>query len=728
MKRRKLLHNVSKRHIRRLASESAADRSTNSVSCIVTTKDELFLESNENFTENKNLYSSIQISDTCSTFTSCNESASHFDAPSTFNKSVELEKTTFSLSDLSSSSSDVETDPLGMEDISVAPLAIDNSFEIASQSFRPNSLNSDLASWAVQHNVTQSSLTALLKILKHHGHGDLPSDGRTLLSTPRNTILREVQPGLYWHAGLKNAVISLKKLNLNNEFQTAELAINIDGLPLSKSSTSSLWPILVSVIPYNEVFIIGAYHGNTKPIDANDFLKEFVCEVKDLIKSPIIIQSKSINVSIKYFVCDAPAKSFILNIKGHNGYSSCTKCTTEGEYIKNRICFNDLNASKRTDNDFKLKKDEDHHTGVSILEDIPNLGLVSSVPLDYMHLVCLGVMRKLLYLWLGGDLKIRLKSQKVTQVSNLLENLRRWIPKEFVRKPRSLTFLKQWKATEYRQFLLYTGPVVLQETLSKKVYSNFLTLSIAIRILCSNKLKSLYSYADDLLRHFVISFAILYGEHQVSHNVHGLIHLADDAKLFGKLDNFSAFRFENFLQTLKKLIRKSDKPLQQLCRRYIETEKNSSNSNIKPIFPSLLGLNPVSLHFTGPLPDNCSNPQFKKLISSEFVINISSESDNCCQLIDKTVVFVKNIATSSNSNKTVIIVGNAFKIKEDLFDKPCKSSLLNIFKVCELSQETKYWPVTEITSKCVIFPLKNEKYAVFPLLHCENVLLNQDLQ
>lgn len=72
---------------------------------------------------------------------------------------------------------------------------------------------------------------------------DLPSDGQTLLSTPRNTILRDIQPGLYWHGGFKNAVMSWKKLNLNSEFQTAELAININGLSLSKSSSSSLWPI-----------------------------------------------------------------------------------------------------------------------------------------------------------------------------------------------------------------------------------------------------------------------------------------------------------------------------------------------------------------------------------------------------------------------------------------------------------------------------------------------------
>lgn len=102
-----------------------------------------------------------------------------------------------------------------------------------------------------------------------------------------------------------------------------------------------------------------------------------------------------------------------MNVKGHGGYSSCSKCTVVGEHKRNRMYFNELAAPKRTDNDFKDKKDEDYHVGLTVLENISNLGLVTNVPLDYMHLVCLGVVRKLLYLWVGGDLRVRLQSCKV---------------------------------------------------------------------------------------------------------------------------------------------------------------------------------------------------------------------------------------------------------------------------------------------------------------------------
>ncbi|KAF2897930.1 hypothetical protein ILUMI_08245, partial [Ignelater luminosus] len=54
-------------------------------------------------------------------------------------------------------------------------------------------------------------------------------------------------------------------------------------------------------------------------------------------------------------------------------------------------------AVQRTDHDFTTKR-PDHHSGTSILELIPNLDMIKDIPLDYMHLICLGVMRKLLNL------------------------------------------------------------------------------------------------------------------------------------------------------------------------------------------------------------------------------------------------------------------------------------------------------------------------------------------
>jgi hypothetical protein len=60
-------------------------------------------------------------------------------------------------------------------------------------------------------------------------------------------------------------------------------------------------------------------------------------------------------------------------------------------------------------------------------------------------------------------------------------------------------------------------------------------------------------------------------------NIHGLLHLVDDYDRFGSLDNCSTFSFENYMKVLKSMIRKPDKPLEQVIIRYNEGEKSTSN-------------------------------------------------------------------------------------------------------------------------------------------------------
>lgn len=80
------------------------------------------------------------------------------------------------------------------------------------------------------------------------------------------------------------------------------------------------------------------------------------------------------------------------------------------------------------------------------------------------------------------------------------------------------------------------------------------------------------TYSHKLLQIFVFKFQNLYGEYLVSHNVHNSLHLSDDVKKYGALDVFSAFKFENNMMFIKKLLQKSQHPLQQLTKRYIERE------------------------------------------------------------------------------------------------------------------------------------------------------------
>jgi len=135
----------------------------------------------------------------------------------------------------------------------------------------------------------------------------------------------------------------------------------------------------------------------------------------------------------------------------------------------------------------------------------------------------------------------------------MLIEFRNTTPNDFVRQPRSTKDIKHWKAVEFRNFLLYTGPIVLRYVLKRDIYIHFLTLHVAITILIRQNIyqKELINFAKALY-HFVNSFEILYGKQYVSHNIHNLLHICSDVRTYGALDNFSAFRFKNCMSFIKK--------------------------------------------------------------------------------------------------------------------------------------------------------------------------------
>ena len=175
--------------------------------------------------------------------------------------------------------------------------------------------------------------------------------------------------------------------------------------------------------------------------------------------------------------------------------------------------------------------------------------MVSQVPLDYMHLFCLGVTKKLVLLWLEGRNVWRLRALEISRLSKALHDSRVWIPMEFARKPRSLDEVHRWKALEFRLLLLYLGPVILSDFLSPEIVKHFNCLHCATRILCDPKdcIKN-NPYAKELLVCFVDQFKILYGEATMIHNIHNSIHISNDVLLYKNLDAFSAFPFENWLE------------------------------------------------------------------------------------------------------------------------------------------------------------------------------------
>lgn len=64
-----------------------------------------------------------------------------------------------------------------------------------------------------------------------------------------------------------------------------DLQINIDGLPLFKSTRRQFWPILGRFINIDqkEPFIVCIFSGTSKPNDLDDYFREFLDDVMNYI-------------------------------------------------------------------------------------------------------------------------------------------------------------------------------------------------------------------------------------------------------------------------------------------------------------------------------------------------------------------------------------------------------------------------------------------------------------
>ncbi|XP_065660102.1 uncharacterized protein LOC136084017 isoform X1 [Hydra vulgaris] len=577
-------------------------------------------------------------------------------------------------------------------------------------------LRFNLAQWSIEFGITEKALSSLLKVLQNW-FPELPNDSCTLRQTKLVMSVDKISGGQYYHFGVESGIkSSISNLIFFNDLNCISIQVNIDGLPLFRSSNGQFWPIL-GLIEYHQnniqknksPFIIGLFYGKSKPSNCNEFLKKFVEESKALLLSGIVICGKLYKFSISAVICDSPARAFVKACKGHGGYFGCDKCCQKGFYI-GRVTFPILGAKLRTDQSFFNMTQKKHHNGESVLLEL-GIGMVTQFPHDYMHLVCLGVVRKLLYIWLKGPLHVRLGARDSTRLSVRLVGASKYIPKEFARKPRAVSEFERWKATELRQFLLYTGVVYLADILNEAMYKNFLLLSVAMRILLCPKLCLHHAVsADTFLNLFIKHTSDIYGPEMITYNVHGLSHLCQDAIKYGPLDNISAFPFENYLGQLKKLIRKPNFPLQQVQRRL--HEKNLLELKAVELkYPILKQQQNIRL--PNDITDNES--QHKQVILRDFCIKCTV-GDSCCQLKTGEIIFVQNIVKKYGKDGDILVLYNTFESVETLFTYPWNSSSVGIYLVCNLSDNTKSCSIGNIDKKYTLL-LYNQKYAALPLLH-----------
>ncbi|XP_041469957.1 uncharacterized protein LOC121419571 [Lytechinus variegatus] len=257
----------------------------------------------------------------------------------------------------------------------------------------------------------------------------------------------------------------MKKDGLLANPENFSLLWNSDGVPIFKSSQTSIWPVLVMIneLPIKmrrkNIMLTALWFGESKP-EMSVFLKPFIDECQKLSIEGLSWKMGQDEKISKVFslVCttDSVARPLLQNTTQFNGFFGCGFCKQRGEYTDGavRYPYMDPPPPKRKDQETKhtsLLAQESGRViegvkGVSIVSLLTYFNIVSGFIADYMHAVCLGTVKRFMTMWI--DPANRQKEWYIgrlkQEIDKRLRNAK--VTKEVSRLPRHLKDLKFWKA------------------------------------------------------------------------------------------------------------------------------------------------------------------------------------------------------------------------------------------------------------------------------------------
>lgn len=471
--------------------------------------------------------------------------------------------------------------------------------------------------------------------------------------------------------------------------QQVTVQLHIDGLSLHKSSHTQLWPIQGRITEprLSAPFVIGLYSGNSKPTDVSDYLFDVIEELRTLMAYGLSSTGLQATFKLSCVICDKPARAYVQRGPSHSGYNGCDKCTVRGKYNMRRVVYPSVNFRRRTDLQFRNQQ----RSNPSPFHILP-VDMISLFPIDYMHSVCLGVMKRLIKCWLGGGTPNcgRLSTHVIRSVDFLINRCRKHLPRDFPRKCRTLSDYKLWKASEFRQFLLYIGPVVLYHTMPPRMYDHFMLLSFAVYIFCHPSLcRSDKFPVQSLIVSFINQFPDIYGTAQMVYNVHSLLHLQDDVSRLGSLDSFSAFPFESHLGNIRRMVKAQANAIQQVHRRLTEKQYCTAISRTLSVDDTGYPVSGLRANFNGSV--------------------ICKNTPNNCVIIDGRPALIMNL---DGEWVTACFPNDCVSVESEKFD----TNGLNRFLIRSLTGDTHRIPFSSLHCKCVLLP-HDDIYFCIPILH-----------
>lgn len=564
-----------------------------------------------------------------------------------------------------------------------------------------------LQKWISECKINQNHAKLLLRFLQKIFPA-LPIDPRTIMGTMSLVHDHfEMFSGKYLHVGLKKNldVILMKIIQTPTQIN---LDFFIDGFPIFKvARKNDMWVILGRVFELSGPFTIGLYFGESKPGDFRMFLRMFVDELKTLMQE-YVFNGHKIVVKIRAFVMDSPAKSSALGTKACHGKCGCSRCTIRGNHSNSRMSFHKTSdeIQKRTDQSFRNRSDPEYHLFETPLEDL-DFDIVQQVVNEPFHLLYLGICKTLFKLWFGYNGRPGMLNACVLEQINIrIIRLMDFHVEDFQRPLELLDNYLQFKGSQFRCFVLYTGPFLLKDILPDKLYKHFLMLHAACKILSDRRLSvTCTSVAMKIIEDFVVQHSHIYGIEQVGPNVHAFMHLPENVEYFKcQLEEFSAFPFESYLSQLKSLVKNHKSPLEEMYKRLDERMKSSLIESIKIQNNRAIISIPIK------------SQRMKTFNNLQYYGYQLGSNPRRCHVMTKTGKVLK-IQHFVQCEKIITVVGNFYEEISSFFINPIDSALLNIFQCKKHSLSASvHVPLSDLKRKFYAMGGENEtNLIVFPL-------------
>ncbi|XP_035890660.1 uncharacterized protein LOC118513892 [Anopheles stephensi] len=566
-----------------------------------------------------------------------------------------------------------------------------------------------LRRWALASKISLAHVNDLLLLVRDTTDYYVPKDARTFLNTPTRvgSQIATVAGGQLWYQGIETALQNYFS-NTKPTIDRLEINLSMDGIPVYNNGPTQLWPILMQLhnISGTPVLVIGVFCGSSKPNNCEDYLRPLVTELNQLLESGFKIGGKQYHVNLRLIVADSPARAFIKGAAYFNAIHGCMKCKCVGVHVKDarKVIFENSEAEKRTDAEFRSGLYAAHYKRPSPLIEIKNFNIVENVIVgDRLHLIDLGVTKKLLKGWSHGGLEpfTKWSSKECDRINKLFKLIE--FPSEITdRTLRPLHYLHYWKGTEYRTFLHYASLAILSDFLNEGAFHHFKLYFCAVTFLSSNYYSQYWEYAGSLLKTFVNQFGTIYSRNHLTSNIHNLIHVSEEVDRFGPLHTFSTYPFENHLQIIKGLIRSGSKTLQQvICRLGERKECNVAAEETLESYPKL----------------KIKNSEVICYVRNGFVLKTGNKDS---WFLTKSNHIMQYSSATTEASNIIKIEGHVLPNHIPAFSYPCCANLINTFRATmdNLVASTVTINLTEIKCKLVAARTSKQTEFIFtPLLH-----------